>query len=112
MNWLQLSEAFSLMPKLFEEIDNKFHHGSCDGSMFVGPADDIAFGEFWKTHNSEIRGCATSISIERNKSILTAYSCQKYGIYFYYIDYDFSAELYKYNSDTKEWDIIASFDYD
>lgn len=100
-----MSEAFSLMPKLLEKIDEKFHHGSCDGNMFVGPADDSLFRDFWKTNNSEVR---RHVSVERNKSILAAYSCQRYGIYFYYIDdNDFSASLHKYNSDTNKWDIIS-----
>lgn len=98
-------EAFSLMPKLFEKIDEKFHHGSCDGNIFVGPADDTTFKDFWKSNHSEV---TRYISVERNKTLLAAYNCHRYGIYFYYIDdNDFSASLYKYNSDTSKWDIIA-----
>lgn len=100
-----LYEAFSLMPKLLEKIDDEFHHGSCDGNMFIGPADVDTFWNCWDTHNSEL---SRYVSTERNKSILAAYSCLKYGIYFFYIDdNDFSAALYKYNSDTNEWDIFA-----
>ena len=67
--------------------------------------DQTTFWEFWRIYNLELR---RYISAERDKSILSSYSCLKYGIYFFYIDdNDFSAALYKYNSDTNEWDIFA-----
>ena len=103
MDKFSYSKAFELAPFVWEKIDEHFHHGSCDGTMFIGPAEKTDFVKFWNKHNEDFKMCT---DLERNKSILNAYSFSQYSIYCRYIDDNsWSEGIWKYDDSTKDWDL-------
>ena len=95
-------DVFELAPILWEKIDEHFHHGSCDGSLFIGPTDKADLTSFWNKYNEEL---SANIDLKRNKEILSAYPSNQYSIYYYYIDDNYwSSGIWKYNSVKEDWD--------
>ena len=47
MTNLPFLQAIQVAERLYKDIDSHFHHGSCDGTMFIGPADRELLQEFW-----------------------------------------------------------------
>lgn len=102
MNTFCYSTAFELVPMLALKIDKYFHHGSCDGNMFVAPAENDSFISFWNKNHQELTHNYCSVS--RNKELLSSVDASKFSIYFYYIDDNtWTSAIWKYNSQEDDW---------
>lgn len=104
MTNLPFLQAIQVAERLYKDIDSHFHHGSCDGTMFIGPADKELLQEFWNKNRIHL----SHFSSSENKKQLEEFRTSSYNVYYYYIDdNDWSSLLYAYDSAKNDLDLIC-----
>jgi len=98
------SKAFELYSHLDPIMDKYFHHGSCDGKLFVAPAEQDKFQKFWNQNCKLITENSGVFDKNCNMELLITSYCSEFSVYFYYInDNNWSSAIYKYNLANDEW---------
>ena len=106
MDQFSYEKAFELAAVLSPKMDKYFHHGSCDGSLFVAPADQENFLTFWRK-NHDVLTHMHDYAV--NRRLLQGIRCSAYSVCFYYIDdNEWRCFISKYNPDRDEWNCYCT----
>ena len=106
------SKAFELYSHLDPKMDNYFHHGTCDGKLFVAPAEQDEFQIFWNQNCKLITENSGVFDKNCNMELLITSYCSEFSVYFYYIDdNDWNSAIFKYNTANDEWSCCKIISY-